>query len=107
VSEQPPDVSISAHLTPTNPEFITRQRIIERLMTRAGGAPTCPMCSHHEFAIGSFVQLPVTNNATVMALGRFLPCVSAICTTCGAVQLISLLNLGFTKEELAQMPNDA
>jgi hypothetical protein len=105
MTEEPPvPTNPSDYVTP---QQATRQRIIERLIEKGGRDPQCPICHQKVFAIGAYVHLAVSSDASVAQLGRSMPCVTVMCMTCGNVLLVSLLALGFTREELAQMPNDA
>ena len=85
----------------------TRDLIIHRIIERTGGRePTCPICGEHRFAVGAYSPIPVTPTANILMMGRFQPAVTVICMTCGGVQFINLMMLGFTLEDIANMPND-
>ena len=92
---------------PLSPESLAvRQRIIDKLIAKGGGSPLCPVCQHRAFSVGPYVNLPVTVDPQVMALGQYLPCVSFACDNCGFTLLINLLN-HFTPSELAGLTVNA
>jgi hypothetical protein len=73
-------------------------RIIQALVDRGGGEPTCPVCRQHKFTLGGYVHLPVSPSPAgghFMVGGPAYPCITLICTTCGAMQLVNVLTLGF------------
>ena len=85
-----------------SPAVVARQRIIEKLMEKGGGEPTCPLCGKHEFGIGMYVHFengPVIDPRPHIA-PKVYPTVAVICQTCGTTQFVNLLVLGFTAEQL-------
>jgi hypothetical protein len=93
----------------TDKEEIT-QRIIKRLTEKTGRARPCAVCGHESWTVEQhFIQLSVTDNPLAVTLGGSgFPLQPIICQHCGNTQLINLLILGFSLEELKTLtyPND-
>ena len=82
-----------------------RLEIIARLARKGGGDPLCPVCHTNNFAVGGFVHLDnsVVAEPRIGTPPRHYPLIAVYCTNCGATQLVNLLILGFTPEELVGM----
>jgi hypothetical protein len=79
--------------------IVIQQRIIQRMVERGAASPTCPICGHNTWMLGSYVMLPVTPNPNQMRIGTSYPCIAVICRTCGNTHLLNLYFLGFTQAD--------
>ena len=86
---------------------IAQKRIIDALVARGAGSPMCPLCHQNTFNVGAFTRLIAQSNPTeptfLGSAARGFPCVALVCQTCGSMQLVNLLGLGFTNEDLPSL----
>jgi hypothetical protein len=87
----------------TNEEII--QRIFKKLNEKAGNPHPCPVCGHVAWKVDClYATLPLSPNPLEISLaGRIQPLIPLICAHCGNTQLINLLILGFSQEDLKLM----
>jgi hypothetical protein len=81
-------------------------RIIAKIVEKTGSPDVsiCPICRRNSWAIGAYVQLPITADPRQAPFGgSTFPTVAVFCNTCGNTQLINLLVLGFTAEDFPSL----
>gem|GEM_PF-6646921 len=82
----------------------SQQLIVDRLVAKGGGQPTCPICHTHKFNVGAFVTLPAAETPVGIQLGgRSYPTIALHCANCGTIQFVNLVLLGFTEQEIVSM----
>lgn len=88
----------------TVPEKTTSQIISARFAEKGRTGP-CAMCGHvNEWQVGGFVPHIVSESPTEIKLGgRLYPLIAVYCRNCGNTHLVNLINLGFTRDEIAEM----
>jgi hypothetical protein len=86
------------------PVKIPLEKIVEKLVAKGGGEPTCPICHTHKFTVGAFVNFPAAETPVGLQLGgRSYPTIAIHCANCGTMQFVNLVLLGFTEEEIGSM----
>lgn len=82
-----------------------RDRIIQALEAKilgGGGEPqACTICGNRTWGIGSFAPMTSALMPTQVRLGgQVYPFITIFCSNCGNTQLVNLLILGFSDEDL-------
>lgn len=83
-------------------------RIIDK-WNQKGKAQRCPLCAANAWVVGHYVPLSTSLIPTGWVYpyttqnSSIYPCVTVFCSNCGNVQLLNLLILGFTDEELPSL----
>ncbi len=77
------------------------QRIFEKMRSKGATGDKCPLCKTNKWILGSYVPLTTSNVPTEVVLrAQVYPLIAMICSNCGNTQLVNLLYLGFTPQEI-------
>lgn len=96
-----------SQLPPRYAEVVNR---IARKLQEKGGLQKCPTCGANKWVIGQYVTLQVSGQVPSLPNpygfrppSTNYPTVAIFCSNCGNTQLVNLLVLGFTEQDLPSL----